>query len=473
MKRLFILSLIFHLLLFSNAYTQHLNTVEFISSSSATEISELLDHGVDNGVRFYKMTYNTTGSDGAPDIASGLIVIPDNDAAKFPLVIYHHGTSPAKDQAPSSLNLDYEAYTFIGANGFAVIAPDYLGMGDSRGFHPYVHRKTQASASIDMLNAFHEWLDSADYAVNEKLFLTGYSQGGHASMSTHQELELFHSAKFVVTAATHLSGPYSVSVIMRDLMFSQNDYLFLGFIPYVILGYQEVYGNIYENLSDIFQLEFIPFIEDFYNGEINLVELTISLLFASIQNYGNRYPVTLFNPDLMNGMKENDDHPINLILRENDTYNWAPQAPTRIFYCLGDEMVPYENSILADSVLQANGAFDLVTKNLNSEMGHGECAVPAIMETIEFFNGFVETSSGFLAVQDQISIYPNPTDGRISISGPTDISGYHLKVFDVTGKILLDQSLSSEINLGHLQPGIYLIRINGERGVSTHRVIRK
>jgi pimeloyl-ACP methyl ester carboxylesterase len=473
MNQIFILSAIFQLFFINTVYTQHLNTVEFISSASVVDISELLDYDVDNGVRFYKMTYNTMGSDGTPDIASGLIVIPDNDAPEFSLVIYHHGTSPAKDQVPSSLNLDYEAYAFIGASGFAVLAPDYLGMGDSRGFHPYVHRKTQASASIDMLKAFHEWLENADYAVNEQLFLTGYSQGGHASMSTHQELELFHSAQFVVTAATHLSGPYSISVVMRDLMFSKSDYLFLGFIPYVILGYQEVYGTMYDNLSDIFQLEFIPFIEDFYNGELNLVDLTIALLFASIQNYGNRYPVTLFNPDLVNGMKENDDHPVNLILRENDTYNWAPQAPTRIFYCLGDEMVPYENSILADSVLQANGAFDLVTKNLNSEMGHGECAVPALMETIEFFKGFVEMSSGFVALQNEVNIYPNPTDGRINISGPIDFSEYHFQVIDITGKILLSQPLSYEINMVHLQSGMYLVRISGKRGVYTYRVIRK
>jgi pimeloyl-ACP methyl ester carboxylesterase len=473
MIKFFLLSTTFQLFLISTIYTQHLNSVEFISSVSAAEISERLDYDLNNGVRFYKINYHTTGSDGMPDIASGLIVIPDNMANEFALVIYHHGTSAAKDQVPSSLNLDYEAYAFIGASGFAVLAPDYLGMGDSRGFHPYVHRKTQASASIDMLLAFHEWLGNVNYSVNEKLFLTGYSQGGHASMSTHQELELLYSTEFNVTAATHLSGPYSFSVIMRDLMFSQNDYLFLGFIPYVILGYQEVYGNIYENLSDIFQLEFIPFIEDFYNGEINLVELTIALLFASIQNYGNRYPVTLFNPDLVNDMTTNDNHPINVILRENDTYNWAPQAPTRIFYCLGDEMVPYENSILADSVLQANGAFDLVTKNLNSEMGHGECVFPALMETIEFFKGFIDTSVDFLAFQNEISLYPNPTDDRINISGPTDFSDYHFQIIDVIGKILLDQALSYEINMGHLKSGIYLIRIIGKRGVSTYRVIRK
>jgi hypothetical protein len=292
-------------------------------------------------------------------------------------------------------------------------------------------------------------------------------------MSTHQELELFHSTRFVVTAATHLSGPYSISKVMRDLMFSQSNYLFQGYIPYVILGYQEVYGNLYEELSDIFQPDFIPLIEAFYNGELNLIELTIGLVFLSSLNFNNSFPVNLFYPSLVNDITENDDHPINVILRENDTYNWSPQAPTRIFYCMGDEMVPYGNSLLADSVLQANGAVDLVTKNLNSDMGHGECVVPALLETINFFKGFVETSEDFIVIQNEISLYPNPTDGMISISGPTEFSDCHFQVIDFTGKILMNQPLYYDINLGHLQSGMYFIRISWEMGISTHRIIRK
>ena len=473
MKHYFTISLLFSFLFALPVYSQEVNNVEYISTATAQEISELLDYDVPYGVRFYKMTYHTTGSDGMPDIASGLIVIPDNGVQEFSLVIYHHGTSPAKDQVPSSLNLDYEAYAFIGASGFAVLAPDYLGMGDSRGFHPYVHRETQARASIDMLQAFHEWLENEDYAVNDKLFLTGYSQGGHASMSTHQELELFPSAEFNVTAATHLSGPYSVSEVMRDLMFSQDDYLFVGFIPYVILGYQEVYGTIYEDLTDIFQPVFIQSIEAFYDGDINLIELTIALFFLSSQNFGNNYPVTLFNPDLVNDVTSDDDHPINIILRENDTYNWALQAPTRIFYCMADEMVPSENSLVADSVLQANGAFDLITEDLNSNMGHSECVVPALLETVEFFKGFIETTTDYFTFQEEISLYPNPTGGSLNISGPTDFAGYNLQIIDMSGKVLLDQVLSSEINMEHLRSGMYIVRISGKQGVTTHRVVRK
>jgi hypothetical protein len=260
---------------------------------------------------------------------------------------------------------------------------------------------------------------------------------------------------------------------MRDLMFSESDYLFIGFIPYLVLGYQEVYGNLYDDLTEIFQPEFISSVEAFYNGDINLIELTFALIILAGQNYGNTYPVTLFNPDLVNDVTSDDNHPINVILRENDTFNWAPQAPTRIFYCTADEMVPFENSIVADSVLQANGALDLITENLSSTMGHGDCAVPALLETVAFFKGFIETSVDQIAVQNMISLYPNPTDGRINVSGPADFKGYRVQVIDISGKIILDQFLSPEINLDNLRSGMYFVRITGKQGVSTHRIIRK
>jgi hypothetical protein len=37
----------------------------------------------------------------------------------------------------------------------------------------------------------------------------------------------------------------------------------------------------------------------------------------------------------------------------------------------------------------------------------------------------------------------------------------------------MNQPLYYDINLGHLQSGMYFIRISWEIGISTHRIIRK
>jgi hypothetical protein len=53
-----------------------------------------------------------------------------------------------------------------------------------------------------------------------------------------------------VTAAAHLSGPYSLSGAMRDLILSETEYSYPAYIPNTVLGFNEAYG-IYNNLSEI------------------------------------------------------------------------------------------------------------------------------------------------------------------------------------------------------------------------------
>ena len=70
--------------------------------------------------------------------------------------------------------------------------PDYIGMGESPGLHPYCHGASEAT-TIDMIRAVRE-AESLDMipgmtADNGEMFVTGYSQGGHAAMATHKYVE--------------------------------------------------------------------------------------------------------------------------------------------------------------------------------------------------------------------------------------------------------------------------------------------
>ena len=63
--------------------------------------------------------------------------------------------------------------------------PDYIGMGESPGLHPYVHGESEATATIDMIRAAREFItDSLNLIDNHQVFLSGYSQGGHACGNT-------------------------------------------------------------------------------------------------------------------------------------------------------------------------------------------------------------------------------------------------------------------------------------------------
>jgi len=451
---------------------QYLNSVEPIRSVSRDELTTQLGVMGDNGVQFYKMTYHTTGTDGMPDIASGLIVVPDSDRNDFPLVIYHHGTSTAKSRVPSSLNLDYEAYALFGASGYVVLAPDYLGMGDSRGFHPYVHRATLASASVDMLKGFHEWVLQGNISLGGSLFLTGYSQGGHASMATHQVLEEQYKGVFEVTAAAHMAGPYSLSNVMKEVMLRESDYNFVGFVPKAILGFQEVYGDVFNELTDVFKPSFVAPIQSFYNGQINLTTLAIIIQLTLLQEYGNSFPVNILNPTFANALQTDEQNRLNEILRMNDSYDWSPKAPTRLFFCRADDLVPFQNSLVAGSAMKRNWAPDVKLMDVGPSLNHSDCAGPALLEALDFFNVFKITNVSPMEANARISVFPNPTRGEISIAGDLVTSDCKVTVHDLTGRILLTQYASETIDLTPLSPGVYWVNLDCQ-GVRVARRVNK
>ncbi|MFW5707113.1 MAG: T9SS type A sorting domain-containing protein [Bacteroidota bacterium] len=456
----------------SLAFGQQIHEVEFIESVTRQELEAQLDYTVTNGVSFYKMTYHTTGSDGLPDIASGLLVMPDNNAPDYPLLVYHHGTSSEKSMVPSSLNLDYEAYAFFGGNGYLVLAPDYLGMGESRGFHPYMHRETQASASVDMLKAAHEWVALENINISGDLFLTGYSQGGHASMSTHQHLEQYYSEEYPVTAAAHMAGPYSLSAVMKQVMLSEDDYDFPGFIPYFILGFQEVYGTVYNELGDIFRSTYVPHIQSFYDGDTDLTALTVIMILFSQQLHGNLHPVNFLTPSLVEDMQSDENHPLNLLLAENDSYNWVPQAPTRLFYCQGDNLVPAQNTVLAGSEMQANGAPNLQTINLGADLDHLACAEPSMIAALGFFNGFQPTDANEPDTQMSFHVYPNPTQNYLQVEMHNTTGEVPGAMYDVDGRLILQQTLPGKIDMGPLPPGVYILKITTGTDTFTEKIVK-
>ncbi len=78
-----------------------------------------------------------------------------------------------------------------------------------------------------------------------------------------------------------------------------------------------------------------------------------------------------------------------------------------------------------------------------------------------------------------VSVYPNPSNGIINIKTSSFQSkGLNVIVSNVLGKEVKQVSLSSpaalyQVNLNDLEAGIYMVRVRGEFGESTQRVILK
>ncbi len=140
------------------------------------------------------VSYWTTDSSGTPRPASGALFVPVGDAPAggWPIVAFDHGTTGlgpgcGGKSDPST----YPRTVYIAEEdvlmrhlvslGFAVVAPDYLGLGlFDTGPHPYLELKTEAAATIDMVRAVR----SARPELSRTWSVLGLSQGGQAALGT-------------------------------------------------------------------------------------------------------------------------------------------------------------------------------------------------------------------------------------------------------------------------------------------------
>ena len=189
----------------------------------------------------YKVVYETIGARGDSTIASGVVAFPVQNRCAFPIASYQHGTIIKKDGVASSDNPGAEIYLgiLLATDGYVVQLPDYLGLGEGPGLHPYQHGKSEASAVIDMLRATRHLAEIIETRLVNEVFLFGYSQGGHATMFTHKEIEEFHADEFTLKASAPMSGAYDMSGTMVDVMLSDDPYSVPGYMPYMLLGFKE------------------------------------------------------------------------------------------------------------------------------------------------------------------------------------------------------------------------------------------
>lgn len=331
-------------------------------------------------VEIHSIQYRTIDIDGAETIASGAVLVPKGARTAVPLATYLHGTVVRKDGVASVGGMDV-LETLIGvlfaSTGYLTAMPDYLGLGTSAGLHPYVHAASLASASVDMLLATEVIAQREDIDLNGQLFVTGYSEGGYAAAATQRLLEDEYSAELPITASAPMAGPYDMSGIMADLMLAREAFSNPYYLPYTLLAYDAVY-DIFDTPSDIFVDPFDATIPPLFDGLHGSSEINAAL---------PDVPIDIVRPEYTDAFSKNADHPFRVALRENDLYDWAPRAPTRLYHCIDDDLVPFANSQRAFDAFRANGASQVQLIPLN-DGGHVDCVIPALTLAKLWFDTF-------------------------------------------------------------------------------------
>ena len=324
-----------------------------------------------------RLVYATVNVAGAPTRASMLAVLPVGVPKAVPFAVYEHGTTTVRDDVPSRLSGEGDVGLLLGASGYLAVLPDYLGLGDSPGFHPYHHAKSYGTVSVDALRAMRSAVGGWTPGWNGQLFLTGYSEGGFAALATQRELETLHTNEFTLTASSPAAGAYDLSGATFDDFLSSrlppNPYYY----PYLFVAYQETY-HLAASYSEVFRAPYDTTLPPLFDGQHDASALNAVL---------PAHPSDILRPEVLTALRTNPNHPWRVALRENDAYRgWYPKVPTRLYHCQGDQDVLIANSQVAFNAFKAAGSKTVELVDPLSFADHRTCAPFALYATKLWFD---------------------------------------------------------------------------------------
>lgn len=289
--------------------------------------------------------------------ATAAVLVPTVSATcpgPFPVVAYTPGTNviKARTLANPTQSETVLLTAFFASQGYVVVATDYLGYSDSTfPYHPYFHADSQASTTVDALRAARGVLLAQGVPLSGKLFVTGYSQGGHAAMATHRAIEAEPGLGLAVTAAGPMSGAYDLTGTYRAGL----AFLPTGtggssvFIPFMLTGWQKLYGNLYAAPTDYFKAPYATGIESLLPGTLSFEELYTT----------GKLPVAL--GDLLTPKAIADigtaGSGVSKALAANSLLGWTPKAPVLLCGGSKDPVVLYQvNTAASVADMKSRGA---------------------------------------------------------------------------------------------------------------------
>jgi pimeloyl-ACP methyl ester carboxylesterase len=295
-------------------------------------------------VKVVSLNYLTPGVKNDTTNASGVLLIPTGTAAACTapsaLVAYAKGTDVQK---PRTLASATDGETFLltaiyAAQGYSVVATDYIGYAKSGySFHPYLHADSEASSVLDSIRAARSASKFLGYNLSGKTMLTGYSQGGHASMAAHRAGEAEAATELNIVAGAHLAGPYNLSGSLKIPNVIAG-YQF--FVPFLITSWQKVYGTVYSDVKTVFKTPYSDYIETLLPSPT----LDYTTLITTGKLPAGPSPTqardALMQASFVADVATSNTNGAYLAAKKNDLLGWSPKAKTLLCGGAGDPTVP-------------------------------------------------------------------------------------------------------------------------------------
>jgi hypothetical protein len=330
------------------------------------------------GVTAYRVVYRTIDHNGRPTTASGIVVLPDGRRGALTVAEYLHGTNPTKAAAASvdDTSTDRLVTALFAGQGLVGVAPDYLGLGLGPGRPPYVDTKTETTSSGDLLLAARTFAAEHGVALKRDVLVTGFSQGGRASIAFGHALSRGEVGSFRLGAIQAVAGPY-------DLLGSELPAVFTGgvlpptatfYLGYLVTAWDQTVG-LYDDPRDVFQAPYAATVDELFDGTHSDEEIVTALPDS---------PQKLFTPAFIKQLQ----HPTGKLLRalhaaDEVCRDWTPRVPVQLYSGTKDTDVVAANADACAASFKARGVD--VTVHSIGPVDHTGTAYAAYPQIIRAF----------------------------------------------------------------------------------------
>lgn len=320
------------------------------------------------------MTYKMLSVNGTETQATALVFTPKGikPAGGWPIVAWAHGTTGVADAcAPSQQGLKGNEY-FIAkllAAGYAVVAPDYEGLGEPSGkeLHPFLNLKSEAYSITDAVVAASKSLGNT---TEKRWAVVGHSQGGQAALGAAQyasRAQLSYKGTVAVAPASYLSsilnGGEQKAALEADLdtkisILAPLD-TFTALItaglrnPHPTLKYSEVFAS----PTDLDAAEAESICYDVLGQKLGGKMMAYKDKYGTLDNYPRTQPNFMTVIPEVKKFLENDSQPLQIKLN----------TPIFIYQGSNDDTVPKQVTDILVQTAKAKGTnINYVTDSDNS-----------------------------------------------------------------------------------------------------------
>jgi acetyl esterase/lipase len=247
-----------------------------------------------SSVKKTTVEYYSSDLDGKPIKIHARIYQPIGKT-NVPIFGFATGTVGIGDQCAPSLEqpakvnwANYESHMMAYAGqGYAAVVTDYEGMRDPSRIHHYMVGALEGRAVLDSVRALINLDKNTNILDTKHIFLTGYSQGGHAAYWADQIAKAY-SPELNITGVIGWGPVMDVEETLADVVHAAN---INWFGPYVITSFTDYYGENYR--PDTMLLS---------QWTSNLRSDVLSHCIDTVLNYWGHDPSKVYTPEFIQSL---------------------------------------------------------------------------------------------------------------------------------------------------------------------------